>query len=156
MNIYRSSVHDAIRHHPGRSRTTIFDVSRQLWIFGFVLATSAAMLAHHSVPAEYNVSQTLTIHGAVTRIEWMNPHAHFWVQVKNDDGTVSEWKMELPAPNALIRESVKRDFIKEGDQVTVSLWPAKDGSRLAHTLTLTFPDGRVMNFPRNWMPASSP
>jgi hypothetical protein len=61
-------------------------------------ASVSPMLAHHAVPAQYDVSRTITIHGVVTRIEWMNPHAHFWVEAKNDDGTVSNWEMELPSP----------------------------------------------------------
>ena len=79
------------------------------------------------------------------------------MDAKNDDGTVSNWEMELPPPNALKRqEGGKLDFIKQGDQVTVSLWQAKDGSRLAHALMLTLPDGRVMAFPRGWgMPTNS-
>ena len=127
-------------------------------VAGFGLsAFIAPLLAHHSVPAEYDISKTLTIRGIVTKTEWMNPHARFWVDAKNDDGTVANWEMELPPPNALKRqEGGKLDFVKQGDQVTVVLWRAKDGSRLAHALTLTAPDGRVMNFPRGWgMPANS-
>jgi hypothetical protein len=122
-------------------------------VYGLGLAASVMpLLAHHSVPAQYDVSKTITIQGVVTKIEWTNPHAHFWVEVRNDDGTVSDWKMEPPSPNALTIDNVKRDFIKQGDQVAVNLWPAKNWSRLAHTLTLTLPDGRVMNFPRDWIP----
>ena len=126
-------------------------------MFGLGLAVSVMPgLAHHSVPAQYDVDREISIRGVVTRIEWMNPHARFWVDAKNDDGTVSNWEMELPPPNALRRERGGRDFVKQGDQVGVNLWRAKDGSRLAHALTLTTPDGRVMNFPRNWgMPANS-
>jgi hypothetical protein len=122
-----------------------------------LVASVVPLLAHHSVPAEYDISKTITIRGVVTRTEWMNPHARFWVDAKNDDGTVATWEMELPAPNALKKdERGKLDFVKQGDQVTVTLWRAKDGSRLAHALTLTVPGGRVMNFPRNWgMPANS-
>jgi Family of unknown function (DUF6152) len=112
------------------------------------------LLAHHSVPGEYDTSKTIKIQGVVTGIAWMNPHANFWVQARNADGTSSEWKMELPPPNALKRESITKDFIKQGDPVTVDLWQAKDGSLLAHTLTVTLPDGRVLNFPRNWGPAA--
>jgi hypothetical protein len=129
------------------------NVKLAVLVSGFGLAASVMpLLAHHSVRAEYDTSKTITIQGVVTKIEWMNPHAHFWVEVENDDGTVSDWKMELPSPNALTNDSLKRDSIKQGDRVAVSLWPAKDGSRLAHTLTLTLPDGRVLNFPRDWMP----
>ena len=110
-------------------------------------ATVMPLLAHHSVPAQFDVSKMVTIQGVVTKTEWMNPHARFWVDGKNDNGTVSNWEMELPPPNSLKRAGVNMDFIKPGDQVTVSLFRAKDGSTLAHTLTLTFSDGRVMNFP---------
>ena len=127
-------------------------------MFGLGLAVSVMPgLAHHSVPAKYDVDREISIRGVVTRIEWTNPHARLWVDAKNDDGTVSGWEMELPPPNALKRELGSLDFVKQGDQVSVNLWPAKDGSRLAHTLTLTTPDGRVMNFPRNggWVSASA-
>ena len=114
-------------------------------------------LAHHSITAQYDVDREIAIRGEVTRIEWTNPHARLWVDAKNDDGTVSRWEMELPPPNALKRELGSLDFVKQGDQIGVSLWRAKDGSRVAHTLTLTIPDGRVMNFPRSgwWMPRDS-
>lgn len=127
-------------------------------VLGLGLVASVVPLrAHHSVAANFNTGTTITIKGVVTKIEWMNPHARFWVDAKNDDGTVSNWEMELPPPNALKRqEGGKLDFIKQGDQVTVSFWQAKDGSRLAHALTLTLPDGRVMNFPHGWgMPTNS-
>jgi hypothetical protein len=116
-------------------------------VFGF----ASVLLAHHSVPAQYDISKTITIRGVVTKTEWTNPHARFWVDAKNDDGTVSTWEMELLAPNALKRKEGGRiDFVKQGDQVTVILWRAKDGSRLAHALTLTLPNGRIMEFPRDW------
>ena len=114
------------------------------------------MLAHHSVESQYEVSEIVTIQGVVTKIEWTNPHARFWVDAKNNDGAVSTWEMELPAPNALRLHNVGLDFVKQGDQVTVDLWRAKNGSKLAHALTLTVPDGRVLNFPRSWgMPTNT-
>lgn len=113
-------------------------------------ASIMPILAHHSVQGEYDVSKTITIQGVVTKVEWMNPHAHFWVEAKNDDGTVSDWEMELPSPNSLSKESVTKDFIKSGDQIRVNVWAARDGSKLAHALTLILPDGRVMNFPKYW------
>ena len=126
-------------------------------ILGLGLAASVTPLrAHHSVPAQYDIDREIAIQGVVTRVEWLNPHARFWVDARNDDGTVSNWEMELPPPNALKRERGNLAFIKQGDQVTVNLWRAKNGSRLAHALTLTVPNGEVMRFPRNWgMPAAS-
>ena len=129
-------------------------VNLALAVFGLVLAVMP-MLAHHSVEKQYDLNQMVTIQGVVTKIEWVNPHARLWVDANNPDGTVSNWVMELPPPNALKIRNVKMDFVREGDQVTATLWRAKDGSRLGHALTLTTPDGRVMNFPRSWgMPAN--
>ena len=120
-------------------------------VSGFGLAASVMpMWAHHSVPASYDVSNTITIQGVVTKIEWRNPHARFWVDARNVDGTVSNWELELPALNVLREDNVNTDFVKQGDQVAVNLWRAKDGSRLGHCLTLTVPDGRVMTFPRDF------
>jgi Family of unknown function (DUF6152) len=128
----------------------------------FALGFAASVMpvaAHHSVPETFDISKEITIGGVVTKIEWTNPHARFWVDARNDDGTVSNWELELPPPNALKR-SLGLDFIKPGDQVTVVLWRAKDGSTLANVLDVVVPDGRVFNFNRstttNWgMTASS-
>ena len=108
--------------------------------------------AHHSVEKQYDVNNTITIRGVVTRTEWRNPHSRVFVDARDNDGTVSSWEMELPAPNALTKENLTKDFVKQGDSVTVDLWRAKDGSNLAHALTLTTADGRIMNFPRTWPP----
>ena len=128
----------------------------------FVLTFAASVMpvaAHHSVPGTFDISTEVTIRGEVTKIEWTNPHARFWVDAKNDDGTVTNRELELPPPNALKR-SLGLDFIKPVDQVTVDLWRANDGSRLANTLALTVPDGRVFNFSRstttNWGMPTSP
>ena len=117
-------------------------------------ASLAPLLAHHSVAAQYDISKTITIQGAVTKTEWLNPHARVWVDAKNDDGTISNWEMELPPPNSLKwTEGIGKDFVKQGDQITVSVWRAKDGSRLANALTLTLPDGRILKFGQ-WMEAN--
>ena len=129
-------------------------------IFVPTLAASVMPVsAHHSVPETFDISKEITIRGAVTKIEWANPHGRFWVDARNDNGTVSNWELELPPPNALKRR-FGLDFIKLGDQVTVDLWRAKDGSLLANTLSLTAPDGRVFNFSRsttiNWRTPANP
>lgn len=74
-----------------------------------------------SVPAVYDVSKKISIQGVVTKTEWANPHAHFWVDAKNDDGTISSGEMELPAPNALKKEEGgKLDFVKQALEVARS------------------------------------
>ena len=104
--------------------------------------------------AKFDKSVTLTLRGAVSRIEWMNPHARFRLDTTEDNGPTT-WEFELPAPNALVRvrnQGLQRDFIKVGDQITVMLWRAKDGSRVAHALRLTLPSGQAIEFPREWGP----
>lgn len=111
------------------------------------------------------MSTTVTIQGTVTKVEWMNPHARLWMNTKNADGTVSNWELELPPPNVLTRMrapagepnntgnmgNMGKDTFKQGDQLTVTLWRAKDGSLLGNALTISFPDGRVMDLPRGWL-----
>jgi uncharacterized protein DUF6152 len=122
----------------------IFSVTVALGLAASVMSVAA----HHSVPATFDISKEITIRGVITKIEWTNPHTRFWVDARNDDGTVSNWELELPPPNALKR-TLGLDFIKLGDQLTVVLWRAKDGSRLANALDVVFPDGRSFNFGRN-------
>jgi hypothetical protein len=123
-------------------------------VLGFGISVIPAS-AHHSVPAMFDVSKEIRIRGIVSKIEWTNPHARFWVDTRNDNGQVFSWELELPPPNALKLQGLGQ-FIKPGDPVDVDLWQAKDGSRLGHALTVTLPDRRVLNFPRNWgMPAST-
>ena len=116
-------------------------------------ASLTPLLAHHSVAAQFDISKTITIQGAVTKTEWLNPHARVWVDAKNDDGTVSNWEIELGPPNSLMREGFTKDFVKQGDQITASVWRAKDGSKLANALTLTLPDGRILKLAQ-WMVAN--
>jgi len=128
----------------------------------FVLTIAVSLMpvsAHHSVPAVFDINKEITIQGVVTQTEWRNPHTRVWMDARNNDGTISNWELELAPPNALKR-SLGSDFIKAGDQVTVILWQAKDGSRLGNALTLTVPDGRVFQFSRdtrgNWQALASP
>ena len=113
-------------------------------VFGFGLVVMP-ILAHHSLEGQYDTGKIVTIQGVVMKTVWVNPHALIWVTT---DRAVSSWEMELPPPNALKLRGVKADFVREGDQVTVTFWRAKDGSRLGSALTLTTPAGQVMDFPR--------
>jgi hypothetical protein len=107
-----------------------------------LLATAAPMLAHHSFAAEYDAKKPVTLTGTVTKIEWMNPHARFYMDVKDDSGNVTHWELELGSPNGLMRLGWTRHSLKIGDTVTVSGSLAKDGSKLANARRVTLADGR--------------
>ena len=101
-------------------------------IAGVGLVFSAAPLrAHHSFAAEYDSRKTITIHGVVQKVAWMNPHAYVWVDVKDENGKVTTYAFESLSPNALMRGGWTRNSLKPGDEVTVDGYLAKDGQRLS-------------------------
>jgi Family of unknown function (DUF6152) len=109
--------------------------------FGMLLS-AVPVLAHHSFAAEYDASKPITISGTVTKMEWMNPHARFYVDVKDESGKVTNWNFELGAIPVLLKQGWKRDSLKVGDQVTVEGSRAKDGSSTANARSVKLPDGR--------------
>jgi hypothetical protein len=109
------------------------------------------MLAHHSMAAEYNLSKTIPIKGTVTKVEWMNPHARFYLTVAEADGRVIDWEIEMGSPNVLMKNGWARNSVKPGDQISVDASEAKDGARLGYARAVTWPDGRSMSVPLdNW------
>lgn len=100
------------------------------------------VVAHHSFAAEFDGSKPITLTGTVTKLEWMNPHTHFYIDVKDENGKVTNWDLETGSPNALARRGWTRHALKEGDVVTVQAYRAKDGSNLASARTVTLADGR--------------
>jgi hypothetical protein len=114
-----------------------------LLVVSLLLAVFPAF-AHHAFVAQYDASKSTTLRGVVTKVEWTNPHARFYIDVKDAGGKVANWNLELASPNALRRLGWTRDAIKVGDQVSVLVAPAKDGSKMANARTVTLPDGRKM------------
>jgi DNA/RNA endonuclease YhcR with UshA esterase domain len=100
------------------------------------------VLAHHSFAAEYDASKPVKVTGTVTKVEWMNPHARFYVEVKDDSGKVTNWNFELGAIPVLLKQGWRKDSLKPGDQVTVEGSLAKDGSNSANARSVKLPDGR--------------
>ncbi len=101
-------------------------------------------LAHHSFAAEYDSKKPVELTGTVTKVEWMNPHARFYLDVKDDKGAVTSWEFELGSPNGLMRHGWTRNSLKIGDSVSVEGSLAKDGSNLANARTIKLPDGRSL------------
>ena len=98
--------------------------------------------AHHSFAAEYDANKPIKISGVVTKMEWMNPHARFYVDVMGTDGKVVNWNFELGAIPVLLKQGWRKDSLKQGDQVSVEGTLAKDGSKSANARSVVLPDGR--------------
>ena len=114
-----------------------------LAVAGFGLLPAIPVAAHHSFAAEFDGTKAIRLRGTLTKIEWTNPHTYFYIDVKDENGKVTNWNLELANPNGLLRQGWERNSLKVGDQVTVEGSLAKDGSKTANARSVTWSDGRV-------------
>lgn len=112
-------------------------------VFSFVLAP-AVTNAHHSFAAQYDANQPITLDGVISKVEWMNPHTYFYVDVTDDKGKTANWAVEGGAPNVLYREGWKPTTLKKGDRVIILGSRAKNGSNLINATSFKLPDGRCV------------
>jgi hypothetical protein len=110
-------------------------------VFG-LLFSARPLPGHHSFIAEFDQKKPLTVTGLVTSIDWINPHALFDVDAKDETGKITRWSFETATPNALILRGWKRESVKVGDKVTVQGYLGKHGSNFAAARTVVLPDGR--------------
>ena len=114
---------------------------------GLLLALALPLSAHHSFGAEYDADKPITLTGVVTKVEWTNPHSYFYLDVKDKDGKIANWKFEGYPPSVLYRTGWKREVtLKDGDTITVFGWRARDGTNWAHSREVTFADGKKLYF----------
>lgn len=103
-----------------------------------------ALAGHHSFAAEYDGTATFKIAGVVTKVEWTNPHARFYVDVPEPDGTVTTWNMELASPSALTRNGWTSRTLKVGDKVTVEGYLGKLVKTRGNPRSVVTADGRAL------------
>ena len=123
--------------------------ARYLTIVGVACMAAALFaatpaLAHHAFAAEFDADQPITLRGAVTRVEWINPHTWIHINVKDATGKLTEWMIEGGTPNTLLRRGITRDSLQPGTEVLVDGYQAKDGTHRANGRDLTLKNGQKL------------
>ena len=117
-----------------------------------VVSSGLSVRAHHSFAAQYDRNKPITLAGPVMRIEWMNPHIYFYMDVKDTAGKTTQWAIEGGAPNTLYRAGWRKDSVKIGEVVTVQGYLARDGSHLVNMASAVLADGRNVYFGQPGVP----
>jgi len=119
-------------------------VSRILALPFCLFVGVAPVMAHHAFAGQFDVNKPITLMGTVTKIEWMNPHIYFYIDVKDSNGNVANWMIEGGSPNGLMRAGWSRNSLKPGMEVNVEGYLAKDGSNIANMTTVTAGGKKVL------------
>jgi len=102
-----------------------------------VLLAAAPLLAHHSFAAEYDAKKPFEMKGVITKVDWMNPHVYFYIDVRDESGKTVNWAFEMGPPRLLERGGWKKNTMKEGDEVIVAGTLAKDGGKHGNARSVT-------------------
>lgn len=108
------------------------------------LATAAPVRAHHAFAAEFDENQPITLRGAITKVEWINPHTWIHIDVKDSSGKTVAWMLEGGTPNTLLRRGIDKNSLPAGTEIVVDGYRAKNGSNRMNGRDVTLPNGRKL------------
>jgi hypothetical protein len=112
--------------------------------FCVALTLVGSAAAHHSFSAEFSRDLPVSVTGTVSRVEWMNPHARFYLQVTDEKGDAVTWNFELTTPNLLMRQGWAKDSLQVGDTVTVTGWRARNDPHVANASNVKLSSGKEL------------
>ena len=115
-----------------------------LMIVAALIAATVPLMAHHSFAAEFDSQKQIKLTGVVTKVDWTNPHVWFYFNVKDENGTVTNWGAEMGPPHLLQGSGWTRTTMKIGDTIIVQGSLAKNGSKRVNARNVTTPDGKRM------------
>jgi len=117
------------------------------------LAAALPLVAHHAVSAEFDSGKVITLKGVVSKVDWVNPHIFIYLDVKDDSGKVTTWRLQSAPPMFFKGSGLTKEKLVDGSEATVTAFPAKDGTdAFGFLLKLSYPDGHFYNLGGNNAP----